>query len=43
MGANKFYEIISSFDVNWKEGLSFTENMLKSAFASYGKIDNINL
>lgn len=43
MGVQQYYEMVSSFDVSWRDGLSFTESMLRLAFASYGKIASIKL
>jgi hypothetical protein len=43
MGTNKYYELISSIDMQWEQGLSFTEKMLRIAFSNYGKIEKIKI
>ena len=43
MGTQKYYEDISSFDVNWEKGFSFTKEMLQMAFGEYGTIKKILL
>ena len=43
MGTQKYYEDISSFDVDWGNGFSFTKEMLEIAFSDYGTIKNMIL
>lgn len=38
IGTQQYYALVSSFDMDWEGDLSFTEEMLKIAFKSYGKI-----
>ena len=41
MGTQKYYEDVSSFEVEWESGFSFTKEMLQMAFEEYGTIKKI--
>ena len=43
MNPKQFYEKLSSIEVQWEKGLSFTESMLTNFFKDYAEVAGVTI
>lgn len=43
MNPKQFYEKLSSIEVRWEKGLSFTSSILEAYFSGYGEVTKVTI